>query len=144
MPETNSTTAAPAGKRSKPSKPNPDFPLFAHATRRWAKKIRGQMYCFGPWSDPDAALTKYLEQKEALHSGRKPREASAGTTIRELCNAFLSAKKSLVDSGELTNRSWQDYKAGCDLLVARFGKARLVADLDPDDFSTLLTKLVAA
>src|SRR2546421_10769334 len=93
----------------KPAKPYPDFPLFPHATGRWAKKIRGQMVYFGPWADPDGALAKYLEQKDALHAGRKPREVSAGVTVKELCNLFLTAKLALVESGELTNRSWQDY-----------------------------------
>jgi integrase len=99
------------------------------------------MHYFGPWADPDAALDKYLEQKDALHAGRKPREDSGGATIKELCNQFLRAKQSLVDSGELTQRSWDDYKASCDLIVADFGKGRLVADLDPDDFATLRNKL---
>jgi integrase len=128
-------------KPAKPSKPYPDFPLFPHATGRWAKKIRGQMHYFGPWSDPDAALTKYLEQRDSLHAGRKPREESDGTTIKELCNQFLVAKRALVESGELTNRSWQDYKAACDLLVSNFRKSRLVADLDPEDFAALRRKL---
>src|SRR5262249_21771595 len=47
----------------------------------------------------------------------------------------------LVDSGELTKRSWQDYKAACDLCVSRFGKGRLVADLDPEDFAALRNKM---
>jgi integrase len=46
-----------------------------------------------------------------------------------------------VDSGELTNRSWQDYKAACDLIVSHFGKGRLVADIDPDDFAGLRGKM---
>jgi hypothetical protein len=39
-----------------------------------------------------------------------------------------------VDSNELTRRSWDDYKAACELCITHFGKARLVGDLDPDDF----------
>src|SRR6476659_9089707 len=102
-------------KAGKPPKPFPDFPLFPHATGRWAKKIRGKLPYFGKWDDPDAALTKYLEQKDALHAGRKSREATDGTTIKDLCNQFLAAKLALVQSGELANRTWEDYKAACDL-----------------------------
>jgi integrase len=125
----------------KPGKPYADFPLFPHATGRWAKKIRGKLHYFGPWADPDAALAKYLDQKDALHSGRKPREATEGVTVKDLCNRFLTAKLALVESGELTKRSWQDYKAACDLIVSQFGKSRLVGDLDPEDFASLRSKL---
>src|SRR3954449_43649 len=113
MSEDHSTSSTPADKPNqpdtltptdtRPSKPYPDFPLFPHATRRWAKKIRGKIHYFGPWSDPDAALAKYLKQKDALHAGRKPWEASDDVTVKDLCNQFLNAKRALVESGELTN-----------------------------------------
>ena len=32
---------------SKARKPRPDFPLFPHATGRWAKKVRGRLVYFG-------------------------------------------------------------------------------------------------
>ncbi len=132
------------GSRPKPAKPRPDFPLFPHAAGVWAKKIRGKLHYFGPWEDPEGAERKYDEQKEALHAGRKPREAAEGLTIKELVNQFLTAKLAARDAGELTPRSWLDYKAACDLLVSHFGKGRLVADLDPEDFAGLRKKMAKA
>jgi hypothetical protein len=141
MSEGDSNAVGSPGKTLKPEKPRRDFPLFPHATKRWAKKIRGKLYYFGPWNDPDGAEMKYLEQKKALHGGRKPGDEADELTVKRLCNELLNAKQKLVESGELTNRSWQDYKAACELCVAHFGKGRVVADLDPADFAVLRGKM---
>ncbi len=144
MSEDHSTTPADPGKThksAKPSKPYPDFPLTAHPAGCWCKKIRGKLHYFGPWSDPDGALAKYLEQKDALHAGRKPRPDTEGLTVKELANAFLNAKQALMDAGELSSRTWAEYKGMADELVAHLGKTRLVSDLDPEDFASLRNKL---
>jgi hypothetical protein len=86
---------------TKPAKPYPDFPLFAHATGRWCKKIRGRLVYFGPWSDPDGALQRYLDQKDALHSGRRPAENPEALTMFDLCARFLTLKKHAREAGEL-------------------------------------------
>jgi integrase len=128
---------ASANENGAPNKPYPDFPLFPHATGRWAKKIRGKTHYFGQWDDPDGSLKKYLEQKDDLHAGRKPRENSEGVTVKVLCNAYLNHKKALLDAGELSPRTWRNYTEATDLLIERFGKSRLAADLRPDDFAAL-------
>jgi integrase len=138
MSEVHPTASAVSGK---PAKPYPDFPLFAHAAGVWAKKIRGKMYYFGPWDDPDGALKKYLEQKDDLHAGRRPRPDAAAATLKDVCNAFLTAKQAAVDNDELSPRTWAGYKAACDFLVAALGKSRLMADLGPDDFAALRNRL---
>src|SRR5262245_37193426 len=121
----------------KHAKPYPDFPLFPHNNGQWCKKIRGRLHYFGPWNDPDGALAKYLEQKDALHAGRTPRPDPSSVSVKDVCNAFLNHKKDKQDAGELSPRTWAKYKEVTDLLVSRFGKARLVADLRPDDFAAL-------
>jgi integrase len=135
MPENHRT--APA----KPSKPYPEYPLFAHATGRWCKKIRGRLVYFGPWSDPDAALARYVEQKDALHAGRTPRPDPEALTVKDLANSFLNHKRDLLNAGELSPRTWAQYKETCDLLVKHLGKQRLVADLAPEDFATLRRRM---
>jgi integrase len=141
MSEPHPTAPGQSVKPAKPSKPYPDFPLTAHPAGYWCKKIRGKIHYFGPWDDPDGSLTKYLEQKDALHAGRKPRESSAGADVHALVNRFLHQKKELVNVGELSPRTWADYKEACDAIVAAFGKRRLLADIDPDDFAGLRNKL---
>src|SRR6266566_1818210 len=136
----DSDSTAPA-TRDKPPKPYPDFPLFPHATGRWAKKVRGKLHYFGPWADPDGALAKYLEQKDALHAGRSPRPDPEALTVKQLANTFLNRKQALVDSGELKRRTWKEYKATTDLLVGQLGKGRLVEDVGPDDFAAIRAKL---
>jgi hypothetical protein len=97
MSEPHPTAPPSAGKPPKPEKPGHNFPLFPHATGRWAKKINGKLHYFGAWADPNAALAKYLEQKQALHSGRKHRDETGGAyTVKEVCNRFLNEKMHLV------------------------------------------------
>jgi integrase len=127
---------------AKPSKPYPEFPLTAHPAGYWCKKIRGKIHYFGPWADPDGALTKYNEQKDDLHAGRTPRPASGGEpTVKDAVNAFLNHKGDKRDAGELSTRTWAKYKEVTDLIVKEFGKSRLVSDLRADDFAALKKKM---
>jgi integrase len=141
MSERHSTARAPSGKSAKPSKPYPEFPLYAHAAGMWAKKIRGKLYYFGPWADPDGALKKYDEQKDALHAGRKPRPDPGAATVKELVNAFLYQKEQLVKAGELARLTWMDYKIACDEIMDSIGANRIVADIGPDDFAPLRNRM---
>jgi integrase len=111
--------------------------LFPHATRRWAKKIRGKLHYFGRWENAEAALKKYQDQRDDLHAGRTPRVQGDGLTVRDLLNRFLTAKKQLVDSGELAARTFADYKVTCDHVSGIFGLTRRVEDLASDDFEKL-------
>jgi integrase len=126
---------------SKPAKPRPDFPLFPHATGRWAKKIRGKLHYFGRWSDPEGALAKYEEQKEALHSGRTPRTDPEAIQVKHVANLFLNAKDEAVKAGELSPRTRADYEAIMVMMTSGLGRYRPVATLDPQDFTDLKNKL---
>ncbi len=126
---------------SKPSKPYKDYPLYAHASGRWAKKVRGVTRFFGPWNDPQGAVNRWLDQKDDLLAGREPRAIGEGLTVRSLVNQFLETKEALVNAGELTGRHWEDCRLTGVTLVEVFGRSRLVADLRPADFQRLRKEL---
>src|SRR5262249_5222238 len=93
------------------------------------------------WDDPDGALDKYLKEKDVLHAGRTPRADPEALTVRDMCNAFLNAKRQAMEVGELSPRTWDGYKVACDFLVKQLGRTRLVSDLAPDDFAALRNRL---
>jgi integrase len=123
-------------KPDKPHKPRPDYPLYPHASGKWAKKIRGKTYYFGSWDDPDGALERYLALKDGLLAGRTP-SSGDGLTARDLVNRFLTTKRRLVDSGELEKRTWFDYLKTAERVLSFFGHNRLVESLQPEDFQRL-------
>jgi len=80
------------------------------------------IHYFGPWSDPTAALDNYLKQKDDLHAGRTPRPDPATLNVKELANGFLKAKEDAVVAGELSQRTWLDYRSIMEMLIVGMGK----------------------
>lgn len=122
------------------AKPHPDFPLFPHATGRWAKKVRGKFAFFGKVADDpkgEKALELWLEQKDDLLAGRTPRVKAEGFTIRELLDRFVVSKKHLLDTREISAKHFAELYATCRRIGDAFGLNRLVIDLACDDFDRL-------
>ena len=122
------------------SKPHPDFPLFPHATGRWAKKVKGKFAYFGKVADDpngQAALVLWLKQKDNLLAGRTPQTKPEGLDLRELLDRYVVAKRARVDSGEITPRTFNELFTCCKRIGDVLGLDRLVVNLVPDDFSKL-------
>lgn len=132
------------GNRKAAKKPRPDFPLFPHATGRWAKKVRGRLVYFGKVAeDPkgQAALSLWLDQKDDLLAGRTPRAKQGAIAVEELCNRFCAAKDDRVAAGELSAATFRDYVGTAKRVARFFGKRRLVEDLRGDDFDKFRAEL---
>lgn len=120
---------------AKPIKPYPEFPLTPHNSGKWAKKVRGQLYYFGRWEDPDGALREWNAAKGALTAGRIPTTANAETiVVRDMVNKYLDRQIAKLDAGNLEPRSFMDTKNALAHFAAKVGPSRLVSDLGPNDF----------
>lgn len=125
-------------------KPYPDFPLSYHPpSGRLYKKIRGKRHYFGYASDWQDATEKFANEKDDLYAGRTPRATGDGLTVKDLANRFLTAKTHALNAGEITNRTFRDYKSTTDRVVSMFGANRLVDDLASDDFESLRASIAS-
>ena len=132
-------------KKSKAGATPDGFPLWKHPSGRWCKKIRGKAHYFGKVADdPDGekALERFLDEKDDLLAGRTPRRhGQSGPMVHDLLETFLDVKWGLVESGELSKRTFRDYKITSDGIIDNIGKKRLLSDLGPDDFAGYRKKL---
>ena len=106
--------STPKSQRKKPVKPSKDFPLFPHAAGVWAKKVRGKLHYFGPWADHNAALNRWLDEKDDLLAGRTPRaKHPEELTVKHLADAFLTLKMHRYENDELTAGTYREYRTIC-------------------------------
>jgi integrase len=124
--------------RKKPNKPSVDFPLTPHNNGRWCKKIKGKLHYFGRWEDPDSALAEYNEA-----TGNKPPGLpdNSGHSIYEVLDRFLEARKSDLATGELSQRTWDDYRSNCDLILSKVDNDMVVEKMTYEDFASLRSKM---
>ena len=119
-----------------PVKPWPNFPLYAHPSGQWAKKVRGKTYYFG--TDAEAAHKLYQAQKDDLEAGRTPKPPDDyRLTVKDMVNLCLTMKDSKLETGELQLRTYKEYKRCGRRLLRVLGRERLVEDLTPADFVKL-------
>ena len=131
-----------ATKTAIPAKPYPDFPLFPHGNGQWAKKMKGKLWFFGVWGDPDAALKKYVQERDEIQAGRDPRRgagvarvSSQELTVYDMCNLYLQRQENRVKAGELSQRHFVDGLRTCKRMGEHFGKFQRAAALLPGDFA---------
>lgn len=129
------------GKKSRARKVK-DFPLTIHKGRGlWCKSIRGKRVYFEKVAtDPDGriSLEQWLKWKDELLAGRpKPVDdaGQGGLTVADLCNKYLEWKETLVDSGKLTRRYFDELQTTCKFFVDAVGRTLLVSSMGPSDFA---------
>jgi integrase len=139
---TDSSRRDSCGKPRKPA----GHPCFPHANGYWAKKVRGKLHYFGRWRDDprgNRARELWVGQRDDLLAGREPRKADGELTVAGAVNAYLTAKRRLVETAELREVTWAEYHAICGDLVREIGRNRPVSDLTPMDFEKLRAALAA-
>lgn len=126
-------------KTPKVKKPYPEYPLFAHASNQWAKKIKGRMWYFGTLDDHVAALDKYNEQVHDIQAGRDPRRtkkqlSAAELSVYDMCNLYMIRQETRIKTGEVGQRHFGDCLLSCKLLTDYFGTFQSVSTLKAADF----------
>jgi integrase len=144
----HSTRAGDSPKARKPHKTSDS--LTARADGRWCKRYKDNtgtwkwFYCRGTEQE---ALDEWNRVKADLLAGREPdappSDPNAVVTLANLVNAFLHHKKQVLDSGELSPRTWQGYEAVGKMLLEFFGRHIPADKIKQPDFQRLRAHLAS-
>lgn len=128
--------------QARPSKPYLGFPLFAHQSGKWAKKIRGKTHYFGRWDDPLDALAQYEAFVSGVAGGvaAAPCRPESPLSLYEACHLFLDAKEQMVASRENSVVTFNDYVATCKRLCEVVGRETPMVALMPAHFVAFKAK----
>lgn len=118
----------------------PGFPLFLHASGQWSKKCKGKLWYFGV--DRDAALERWLAEKDQILAGHGRRVRSDGVVLVDAVNRFLTNREGNVASGEMTKRAWCDYHRNCSFVLTVLGRTAVLTDLQFEDFEKLRAAMI--
>lgn len=107
-----------------------------HPKGWWVKKRAGKTHYLTRIAD-DPAGTQALQEWAAIIGGNTRPSELQGLTLSTLLNGFLHFKTGQVEGGELSQRSWDEYKATSSRLIESWGRDRPVSDLRAADFADL-------
>ncbi len=112
------------------------LPLFFHkGGGQWCKKINGKHYYFG--TEYEAALDRYLNEKDGLKAGRKREQKPDAATVVELANLYAEWYKRRVASKKVTQRSLDESTKTIKRLIAIRGTDSRPATWSPLDFDEI-------
>ena len=113
--------------------------MTAHPNGQWCKKIKGKLYYFGPWGDPDGALRRWQAEAPDLAAGRQP--TRRGDTLDVCVNAWLTYQKRRMETGDITARTYADYLRSGRYLLAGLGRQRHIGQISSFDWAGLRTRM---
>ena len=128
--------------RKRPAKPYPEFPLFAHRSGQWARKIAGKLHYFGKWDNPTAALEKHNAEYSSRKEGIALPDSYEGWRVDNLVNEFLSIQEDRADLGEIQRCTFEALEHVGKLVVEFIKPNRAVESLRPNDFRKLRSGLI--
>ncbi len=131
-------TLSSSGVSAMQKKPK-DCPLFLHKNGQWTKKIKGKQHYFG--TELDAALVRWVDEKDYLLAGRPVPKNDGKPTLAELANLYHAAGVVRVSSHEITQRSLDDCRKSIDRLIEIVGSKCKPESLEPLDYARIKQEL---
>ncbi len=113
------------------------------ASQRWCKRFMGKVYYLCHLKDDPDGSKSYdefvLKKHEAEHGIHIPgvSENKGAIVVADIAENWIRRIHDLVETGERSKRTLEEYKATAQFFLDQVGKARIAETLVPDDFKKI-------